>query len=298
MKANVCLTPDSFNFENSIDDILFNVDIFNKLKGKMTSDFIAFSLCSDFYNSIAPKLYTASLDSGWAMSKFYDGISNINVTDVDSENTIVLANDDVPEYFGRWVGIYISENTEFPRLKVEAKISCENTLVEFCTRILSENKREHSEYSKDIQDIYNNIIFLDNPLHSQYKTFDSIRKMDGGYRNFQGAISRFLCFANCYNIIPHDSQNNIDNMNASLEFPVTAEGKGKNKRKIKALKRDFFIDDVVYENVNCEYHYKLERVDGANGNGTYYFNRIYFGFFNKIDSKKPKISIAHIGEHL
>ncbi|HCR2967753.1 TPA: hypothetical protein ON086_003027 [Klebsiella aerogenes] len=298
MKVNIFLIPDSFNFGKDIEEILSDVNIFNILKDKMASDFVTFSLCSDFYNKIAPELYTASMDSGWAMSKFYDGINNVNTEEIDSVDTLVLANNDNPEYFERWIGIYTPIDINLSQLKEEAKVKCENSLVEFCTNTLAKNKREHSEYSFDIQQIYKNLIFLENPQHDKYKTFDSIRKMDGGYRNFQGAISKFLCFANSYNIIPHNSQTNIDNMCAFLDFPVTPEGKGKNKRKIKALKRDFLIDGVVYENVNCEYHYKLERYDDSNGKGTYYFNRIYFGFFNRIDPENPKISIAHIGEHL
>jgi hypothetical protein len=103
---------------------------------------------------------------------------------------------------------------------------------------------------------------------------------------------------NSYEIIPHNSHFNINNLNAALSFSVTPEGKGKNKRKLKALKRDFFINNVEYKNVNCEYHYKLERIDNSNGNGTYFFNRIYFGFFNRFNGKNPQIAIAHIGEHL
>ncbi|MDE9447146.1 hypothetical protein KKJ04_16475 [Xenorhabdus bovienii] len=87
-------------------------------------------------------------------------------------------------------------------------------------------------------------------------------------------------------------------MDKELPFSVTPEGTGKNKRKVGELKRDFFINGKEYKDINCEFHYKLEHEDGANHKGTYYYNRIYFGFFNKIADQPSKIAIAHIGDHL
>ncbi|EIW8510306.1 hypothetical protein DV727_23815 [Klebsiella pneumoniae] len=121
--------------------------------------------------------------------------------------------------------------------------------------------------------------------------------MDGGYENFIGRITKFLLYANQFDLDPQEPLKNVKAMSTSLDFPVTPEGTGKNKRAIKALKRDFLYKGNEYKDVNCEFHYKLEHVDNK-GDKTYYYNRVYFGFFNRIEEEKTKIAVAHIGEHL
>lgn len=299
VKAELCVVPQAFDFSSGIENLTFSLKEFLKLRDKMASDFIIFTRSNDFYIQIAEEFNSGSIENGWAMSFFFDGFNKINEVDLSVGDLFEIANSSPPIHNGRWISLYNSRADMSLLINNKNSISSEQDLVDYCTHILTENKREHSLYSRDIQDIYKNIIFLNYPDHAQYKSFDSLRKMEGGYKNFQGAISRFLCFVNSYTVIPDDSLKNIEIMNASsLDFPVTPEGKGKKKRAAKDLKRDFLINNVVYKDINCEFHYKLERIDGANGNGQYYFNRIYFGFFKQLDPKKPKICIAHIGEHL
>ncbi|MBM7014237.1 hypothetical protein JTL32_07690 [Enterobacter cloacae] len=299
IRAKLCVVPQSFNFSAGVENLTLSLGELLKLRDKMASDFIVFKRSNDFYIKIAEEFNSASIENGWAMSFFFDGLNKINEVDLSVDELFKITNSTPPVHDDRWVSLYNSREDMSLMINKKYSVSNERELVDYCTYILTENKREHSLYSKQIQEVYKNIIFLNYPDHAKHKTFDSLRKMDGGYKNFQGSISRFLSFANSYQVIPNDSLKNIEKMNASsLEFPVTPEGKGKTKRPVKDLKRDFFINEVVYKDINCEFHYKLERIDGANGNGQYFFNRIYFGFFKQLDPKKPKICIAHIGEHL
>ncbi|EBP0376610.1 hypothetical protein JN76_24235, partial [Salmonella enterica] len=88
-------------------------------------------------------------------------------------------------------------------------------------------------------------------------------------------------------------------MSALLRYELCEEGGKKSERKQGELNRDFKIGNIVYKDINCEFHYKLSYKDGQFNKGTYYNdNRIYFGFFNRIDPSKPMIAVAHIGEHL
>lgn len=299
IKAGLCVIPQTFDFNSGVENLTLSLYNFISLRDKMASDFVTFNRSSDFYTKIAEEFSSGSIENGWAMSFFFDGLNKIDEIDLDVDELFKITNTFPPLHNSRWISLYTARTDMSLLINKQYVIKNEFDLVNYCTYIFSENKRDHSLYSEQIQEVYKNIIFLNYPEHAQYKTFDSIKKMDGGYKYFQGGISRFLSFVNNYQVVPNDSRKNIENLNNSaLEFPVTPEGKGKNQRVMKALKRDFFINNVVYKDINCEFHYKLERVDGANGNGHYYFNRIYFGFFKKLDPKNPKICIAHIGEHL
>lgn len=304
MKANICFVPESFDFSKDQESVALSIKASSDLVEKYLKDdgFILFSKSSDFDEMAANELFQQPqhLDAGTIMGLLYDANMGkaSTIADLDSESVVALVNAAKPEYDGAWMSLYSSDSNNSLTTQLHRNIVDDSSLVEFCSGVLVNNPRTHGEYAKSFVQLYRNLIFLDYPRHKKNTTFDSIRKTEGGYQSFIQGITDCLSFMDQYKIIPHDSQNNLNNLNANLDFPVTPEGTGKNKRTIAALKRDFLINDVEYKNVNCEYHYKLEQIDGANGNGTYYYNRIYFGFFNRIDPEKPKIAIAHIGEHL
>jgi hypothetical protein len=301
MKASVCFTPQSFDFNLNEEHILAYLKSASELVGKMSNGFVSFLKSSEFDSSAAEIIYQreSSFEAGAVMSLLYDQqMSKARIVELNEDEVINSVNATAPIHDSAWMSVYFSEPTDGLIYQPSRIIYSEKCLVDYCSEILVENPRAHNEYAKNLVEIYNNLIFLDNPKLVRYSTFDSIRKIDGGYTKFIKGITDCLRYMNEYKVIAHDSKNNIDQLNACLDFPVTVEGGGKNKRIIKALKRNFLIDSVAYDDVNCEYHYKLERIDGAKGNGTYYFNRIYFGFFNRIDENDPKIAIAHIGEHL
>ncbi|EHV9720172.1 hypothetical protein ACSHDS_002799 [Vibrio alginolyticus] len=304
MKANICFVPESFDFSNEQDLVALSIKASSELVEKYFEGdgFISFSKSNDFDARAAGELFKqpAHLDAGTIMGLLYDanmGRAN-NIAELDSAEVIALVDTAIPEHDGAWVALYSSDSSNSLTIQAHRNVVDARSLVEFCSYVLVQNPRTHGEYAESFVQLYKNLIFLDYPDHSDNKTFDSLRKTEGGYQSFIEGITDCLNFMDQYEIIPHDSQKNIGNLNAGLPFPVTAEGTGKNRRSIAALKRDFLIDSVEYKNVNCEYHYKLERVDGANGKGAYYYNRIYFGFFNRINPEKPQIAVAHIGEHL
>ena len=304
MKANICFVSKSFDFSKEQESVALSIKASAELVQKyfQNDGFIAFSKSNDFDALAATELFQQPqhLDAGTIMGLLYDanmGKASI-IADLNSGDVIALVDSVEPVHDGAWMSLYSSDSNNTLTTQTHRNVSDDKSLVKFCSDVLVNNPRPHTEYAQDFVQLYQNLIFLDYPGHKDNETFDIIRKIEGGYQSFIRGITDCLNFMDQYEIIPHDSQNNITNLNANLEFPVTPEGKGKNKRTIAALKRDFLIDNVEYKNVNCEYHYKLEQIDGANGNGKYYFNRIYFGFFNRIDPEKPKIAIAHIGEHL
>ncbi|KZN28797.1 hypothetical protein N480_08510 [Pseudoalteromonas luteoviolacea S2607] len=304
MKATICFVSESFDFSKEQESVALSIKATSELVEKYFKDdgFIVFAKANDFDSLAAIELYQQPqhLDAGTIMGLLYDAnmgkASTIN--ELDSEGVKALVDSSKPEYNGTWVSLYSSDSNNALTSREHRNVSGGKSLVKFCSDVLVNNPRPHAEYAQDFVQLYQSLIFLDYPGHQNNETFDSIRKIEGGYQSFIRGITDCLNFMDQYEIIPRDSQNNINILNANLDFTVTPEGTGKNKRTIAALKRDFLIDDVEYKNVNCEYHYKLERIDGANGKGTYYFNRIYFGFFNRIDPENPKIAIAHIGEHL
>lgn len=301
MKASVCFTPQSFNFNLDEDHILAYLKSASELVGKMSNGFVSFLKSSEFDSNAAEIIFQreSSFEAGAVMSLLYDQqMSKASTIDLSESEVAHSVNATSPVHDGAWMSVYFSEPTDRLIYQPSRIIYSEKCLVDYCSEILVKNPRTHNEYAKSFVEIYKNLIFLDNPKLLRNNTFDSIRKIEGGYAKFIKGITDCLRYMNEYKVIAHDSKNNIDQLNACLDYPVTVEGGGKNERVIKALKRNFLINSVSYDDVNCEYHYKLERIDEAKGKGTYYFNRIYFGFFNRIDENKPKIAIAHIGEHL
>ncbi|KNY41207.1 hypothetical protein AKG94_19750 [Vibrio harveyi] len=304
MKANICFVPESFDFSKEQEAVALSIKASSELVKKyfVNEGFILFSKSNDFDSHAAKELFKhpVHLDASTIMRLLYDANMGkaSTIDDLDSEKIITLVGSAKPEHDGAWLSLYSSDSSSNLAAPIQRNIVDDKSLVEFCSDVLVNNPRAHGEYAKSFVQLYRNLIFLDYPEHSQNTTFDSIRKIEGGYQCFIKGITDCLSFMDQYQIVPNDSLTNIANLNAKLDFPVTPEGSGKNKRTIAALKRDFYIDKVEYKNINCEYHYKLEHVDGANGNGTYHYNRIYFGFFNRITPDEPKIAIAHIGEHL
>ncbi|MCL1091599.1 hypothetical protein L2744_18740 [Shewanella profunda] len=300
MKTNVCFVESSFNFNGTENDLIQSFYSAALLVSKMNSEYVTFTASSDFHEFVATELYCSGkfIEIGALTSAIYDGgMSKVKIYDnFNSNDVLSCASKKVPVHEDCWLSLYSSSNEAQVAPKQCRIINSENDLVSYCSEVLIKNPVNHNEYAKIFPLIYRNILFLNNTNTGE--TYDSIRKLNGGYQNYICGITSCLIFMNGYQVIPNDWVNNIANLNTALEFPVTPEGTGSNQRQIGELKRDFLINDIEYKNINCEYHYKLERIDGANGKGTYYFNRIYFGFFNRIKCQNPQIAIAHIGEHL
>lgn len=301
MKAGVCFTPESFDFNLPENVVVYSLEVVSSLINKMDKGFVTFFKSNDFDERAAIDIYKQvdSIDAGAIMSLIYDQQMSKASTISKNETAVkAIVDSESPNYNSFWLSLYSSNIDSVLTNKPERTITTEKCLVHYSSEVLVKNTRSHKDYAKAFVQVYRNLLFLDNPGHAAHKTFDSIRKIEGGYESFIKGITDCLNYMNTYKVIPHNSLSNIHTLNAALPFSVTPEGGGKNKRKLKALKRDFYINNVEYKNVNCEYHYKLERVDNSNGNGTYFFNRIYFGFFNRLNEESPQIAIAHIGDHL
>ncbi|EAB6416584.1 hypothetical protein D6S13_10965 [Salmonella enterica subsp. enterica] len=292
MKAGICLFIENLSFEEDNLDILTKILRLQEFVSKVCSDFKKFFRSNTFDQKFIEFIMSTSSDHGGLMNEFYKIKSE--VLDLNCENLQLLINNTPPIHLGRLLSVYKDPLCTSPISGTTGFIENEEDLILFCKGILENHPTSSEEYASAIQEVFKNIIFLDNPPY----TFNAIDKMEGGYVNFLKGITEFLYFVNGYKIIPNDSLNNINAMKASLIYPVTPEGGGKNRRSIGELKRDFKVKGVIYKNINCEFHYKLEYEDGCNKTGTYRFNRIYFGFFNKIPTEDPKIAIAHIGDHL
>jgi len=298
MKAGVCLFLESFSFDEGEIVLIQQLSQLKKLMTRMNSEFIKFCKSSEYDNKLATKLYSPSSDIGWLMGQFYD-MGKIDIFPFNCGQLLDIINNDAQTYDSRILCMYNSSNNPIITESREVTILCEEELVLICCEILNTYPRDYIEYGDSIRDIFKNIIFLENDEHPKFKTFNSMDKIKGGFENFIKGITEFLLFINNYEVIPQDSLVNIKRMAASLKYELCEEGGKKSERKKGELNRDFKIDRIIYENINCEFHYKLSYKDGQFRTGTFYNdNRIYFGFFNKIDGLSPKISIAHIGEHL
>lgn len=292
MKAGVCLFIENLSFEEDNLDILTKILRLQNFVVKLGCDFKKIFRSNTFDQKFIEFILSTSSDHGGLMNEFYKISSD--VLDFNCDELYTLINTTPPIHMNRLLSTYKDPLCTTPISGINGLIENEKEFILFCKNILEDYPRSSDEYATAIQNIFKHIIFLDNEKH----TFNAIDKIEGGYVNFLKGITGFLYFVNFYNILPKDSLNNIKAMNASLPYLVTPEGGGKNRRAIGELKRDFIIKNITYKNVNCEFHYKLEYEDGCFKTGTYRYNRIYFGFFNKIPGENPKIAIAHIGDHL
>jgi len=298
MKAGVCLFFESFSFCQGEKTLLEQLDHLKKLMVRMNSDFIAFFKSDEYDEKLAATLFSPSSDMGGIMSQFYD-MGKVTKVPYSCNELLDIINSDTPVYNHRLMWMYNSTNNNIITNDRKLTILNENELVKNCREILDLYPRDYIEYGNNIKDIFRNLIFLENNDHPKFKSFNSMNKLVGGFNNFVRGITDFLFFANSYDIIPQDSHSNIKKMSVSLKYVLCEEGGKKSERKPGELNRDFKIEGKIYKDVNCEFHYKLSYKDGQYNKGTYYNdNRIYFGFFNKIKDQKPKIAIAHIGEHL
>ncbi|CCP01508.1 hypothetical protein L420_01695 [Enterobacter hormaechei subsp. hoffmannii UCICRE 9] len=291
MKAGVCLFIDSFSLEEEQIKIFNQIKDLKALVERVDSDFIKFLRSNEFDGKFVTKLFSTNPDYGGLVNEYYK-IGQISLLDEIGCNELLNIINTSPSILAeRKLCAY--QSPDIP-LKKDNTVSSESEIIDLSKKILDEFPADCDEYADNIKNIFKNVIFLDNPPQS----FNFIRRIEGGYENFLKSITEFLYFVNNYTIIPNDSQHNIRIMNSSLPYLVTPEGGGKNKRAIGELKRDFKVGDCIYKDVNCEFHYKLEYMDNTNRKGTYYYNRIYFGFFNRIPDRPAQIAIAHIGDHL
>lgn len=292
MKCNISFIKNSFDLSQSIEKVTESFTEASELIAKMSTEFVIFSKSNDFDESIAMAIACRDFnETGHLYSVAYDrNMSSTYKVDRNSEDLIGIVNSSPPILDGRWIGIYKDSNrigiVDHP-IRI---IFNEMSLVTYCSKILVKNRMPHNDLALSFKNIYKNLIFRTNELQDEL-LFNRLNNMDGDYQDFIFSITTCLEFFNNYSVIPDDSLKNIECINSALKIPVSPEGKGKGKRNNNELKRDFYIDKKKYENVNCEFHCKLQYPDRALGNGKPKPNRIYFGFIEN------KIGIAHIGEH-
>ncbi|MEZ8651691.1 hypothetical protein AB6D92_22305 [Vibrio splendidus] len=139
--------------------------------------------------------------------------------------------------------------------------------------------------------MYRNLVF-----HPQYNDLDNIT---GGCVNFLEGIFEMFDEMNGFQPQDGDTEKDIKYLNKKIKFTTCEEGGGKKQRKTKDKKLDFeFEVDGVKTEYNCEFHCKLEYVDGQYKIGKYHKdNRMYFGFY-KSKGKINRVLIAHLGDHL
>lgn len=298
MKAGVCLFLESFSLDKGEKIILEQLSHLRGLMARMNSEFINFYKSNEYDCKLATMFYSTSPDMAWMMGQFYD-IGKIDILPMNCDDLMKIIDSESPVYNSRMLYMYNSIGNTTSTKTRESTILNEEELVRICRYILDKYPRNSVEYGEHIKDIFKNLIFLENNAHPKFKTFNNMDKIEGGFELFHKSITDFLFFCNNYQVIPGDSIQNLKNMNAALIYIVCEEGGGKSARKAGELNRDFVIDNVMYTNVNCEFHYKLLYEDGMNRRGKRYSgNRIYFGFINKIKGSIPRIAIAHIGNHL
>ncbi|EJZ8831265.1 TPA: hypothetical protein ACNMRT_004869 [Klebsiella pneumoniae] len=298
MKAGVCLFLESFSLDRGEKIILEQLSHLRSLMARMNSEFIKFYKSNEYDCKLATMFYSTSPDMAWMMGQFYD-MGKIDTLPMDCDNLLKIINSVPPVYNSRMLYMYNSIDNTIVTENRQSTVLNEKELVIICRNILDSFPTEYIEYGNSVKDIFKNLIFLENQEHPTFKTFNSMNKIKGGFENFIRGITEFLFVVNNYEVIPQDTFKNIKQMSALLRYELCEEGGKKSERKQGELNRDFKIGNIVYKDINCEFHYKLSYKDGQFNKGTYYNdNRIYFGFFNRIDPSKPMIAVAHIGEHL
>ena len=294
MKAGVFLIPECFDFNTDILSLSSDLDLASKLVVNTRSEFIHFMKSREFDSKIAELLFSTSPDYAGMMSRFYDQhLSKVIKMDINDDDIIDIINSEEPKYSNRLLSIFNTGKKDLNVKYVNRLIDSEIKMNDYCTDILLNYPRNDEQYCEDIQQVYKNLIFLDYPEAKEFKTFNSLKRMTGGYDNFLKAITNFLSYMNKFEFKTKDMMDTLKMMESDLGSPVTPEGGGK---KSRSLKRDFLINGKLYTNVNCEFHLKLENVDDTKGNRKHHKNRIYFGFI--MISDKNRVAIAHIGEHI
>lgn len=296
MKCNVCFIPGSFNLNSAVEELTKQFAEASVLVGKMSTDFVQFSKSADFDETLALAICSRTSEIGHIYSAAYDGNMNLTVKlEQDEAVLLAIANNKPPELDERWVTLYNSEENVVLTSNPRQTIDSEKSLVGFCSYVLVENVPKNDEVAaQSFQDIYQNLVFRTDEREEKL-LFNRLSKFDDCYESYIKSITSSLEIMNHYELIPDDSLKNVECLNVLLSVSVTPEGKGKSKRGVDELKRDFYINGSKYEKVNCEYHCKFEYADGLSTNGKPKPNRLYFGFL-KLDSK-TKIAVAHIGEH-
>jgi len=297
MKCNVCFITDSFALDLPVEQITESFAEASALIAKMSTDFIEFSKACDFDEFIAMAIASRNLNEmGHLYSAAYDGnMSSPSKLELDSQHLTNITNNTPPVLADRWVGLYSENIDKQLSLQSNKTIYNEFSLVSYCSEIIVNYRRSHEDYAIAFDNVYKNLIFRTD-IDGESLLFNKLNKMDGDYRNFALGMVTCLKFMNSYKVLPDDSLNNIEQINGSLNVPVTPEGRGKGHRDNNELKRDFYINKKKYANINCEFHCKLQYPDGAPSNGKPKPNRIYFGFIEPTKSVH-KIAIAHIGDH-
>ncbi|HCB1443226.1 hypothetical protein [Serratia marcescens] len=131
-------------------------------------------------------------------------------------------------------------------------------------------------------------------------TLDSI--LDGTYLDYKEIITDSLNTLNqSYHILSNDPQKNLDDLNTISHYTsligrqLACSRQGSNKLKFK-----FPVDQKkgIFEEINCEYHLKINNMDNGKKLKNTNYVRIYFGLKSYSDRERKEIKIAHIGKHL
>ncbi|MCS6192217.1 hypothetical protein [Shewanella baltica] len=158
------------------------------------------------------------------------------------------------------------------------------------SKYIKTNIKDTTDFVKKATDIYGDLIF--HPLLP-----DTISDLKfGNYTQYIDCFCHALNTLNqAYNIISNDADKNLDDLilistvSANLgprTLPCTRQAKNKVEYK--------FGDDEI----NCEYHLKLNFNDLGKKLPNKYYNRIYFGLKFNFKKRKKDIYVAHIGKHL
>jgi hypothetical protein len=290
MKENIFFISDSFNFNSSFEELFLSLRNAALIVNKMKSEkFVNFSKSSDFYDYALNKLYSDNIhhEAGQLASLLYDGdIGKVKLRDVNSEDIINLINEETPELDQHWIAIYGCLPPSINISYAVRNVNSELDIINYSQIILKNNNYTSHEYAEAIEGIYRNLIF-----HPEYNNLDNIQ---GGYHNFTDGILEMFSFMNAYIINDGNAKLDISVLDKNFKFKTCEEGGGKQRRKIEI---EFEIDGTK-KSYNCEFHCKLEFLDGQYKTGKYYdMNRMYFGFYKPQD-KHNQFLIAHLGGHL
>ncbi|MDC5842152.1 hypothetical protein OPW33_22760 [Vibrio europaeus] len=294
MKSKLCFIPDSFSFDSGDAVLIEELDVAASLVDGMNSDFISFARSSDFDEFVGNELYCSDkfVEIGPLYSAIYDGDMNKAVAiGESSEEVLQCVNTALPTTENYWLSVYSSSPDKILVNFNERNITDEESLLFYSKHILLNNQYTAEEYGNAFKSFYKNLIF-----HQNYNDISSI---ESGCRDFINGILEMFDVMDAYSPVDGGAKTDIDYLNKNITFLTCEEGGGKKNRTTdeKNLKFNFLIDGKERK-INCEFHCKLEYVDGQYKKGKYHkANRMYFGFWKPEDSKN-QITIAHLGGHL